>query len=451
MMNPAASPTGWMDALARPIWGINHILSYGQSLASGWEGWPALSTIPIGDSLMLGQSVRPQSESAPRWNPTGEARFEPLIATVQDVGTGRLLSADEVAHLPVSSATLGETVLEAAANDFRRRQAADPMAVLHRLLASSCGVGGRTLEQLSRGANPELFNRLRACVRAARETAAAAGATYGIVALLLLQGENNNWRLNGGTGDRAKYKALMARFVDDFAADVAAGIAVQDTRPAVFTYQTGGAYADDAMAVPQAQLEVALERPDVFLAAPVYPVTDKGGHLDANGYRWLGAQFGKVMHRVLTLGQDWRPLYPLSARLDGPVVAVEFHVPQPPLAWGRPFQGHHRRDFADKGFTVLDAEGVVPLARVELAGPTTVALTLQRRPAAGALLRYGDRSRHGGRGSLHDSDPAAAFDPYVFDASAGHRPSADQPDLNGRPYPLMNWCVAFAVPITAGV
>jgi hypothetical protein len=449
-MHPPPSPTGWTNALARPIWDINHVLAYGQSLSSGWEGWPALSVAPVGGSLMLGDSVRPRHEQAPDWIPSGAARFAPLVATVQDVGTGALLSPDAVARLPASSVALGETVLEAAVNDFRRRQAADPMAVLHRLLASSCGVGGRTLEQLSRGANPELFNRLRACVRAARQAATAAGASYGIVALLLLQGENNNWRLNGGTGDRAEYKALMARFVDDFAADVVGGIAAQDTPPAVFTYQTGGAYADDAMAVPQAQLEVALERPDVFLAAPVYPVTDKGGHLDANGYRWLGAQFGKVMHCVLTLGQDWRPLYPLSARLDGPVVVVEFHVPTPPLAWGRPFRGHRRCDLADKGFTVLDGEGVVKLARVELAGPTTVALILQRRPAGRALLRYGDQSRHGGRGSLHDSDPTVAFDPYVFDATTGHRLSASQPDLNGLPYPLMNWCVAFALPITPG-
>jgi hypothetical protein len=448
-MPSSPSRTGWTDVLARPIWGVNHVLAYGQSLSSGWEGWPALSTVPLFGSLMLGDSVRPRHEYAPDWTPLGAARFAPLVATVQDVATGTLLSPEQVARLPASSVALGETVLEAAVNDFRRRQAADPMAVLHRLLASSCGVGGRTLEQLSRGADPELFNRLRACVRLARQTAAAAGASYGVVALLLLQGENNNWRLAGGTGERVAYKTLMARLVDDFAADVVGEVAAQTSRPAVFTYQTGGAYADDAMAVPQAQLEVALERPDVFLAAPAYPVTDKGGHLDANGYRWLGAQFGKVMHRVLAQGEDWRPLYPLAARLDGARVVVEFHVPVPPLAWGRPFDGHQRRDFADKGFTVLDAAGVVGLARVELAGPTTVALTLQRPLGAGALLRYADQSRHGGRGSLHDSDAAAAFDAYVFDAATGHRASADQPDLNGRPYPLMNWCVAFAMPITA--
>jgi len=239
----------------------------------------------------------------------------------------------------------------------------------------------------------------------------------------------------------------MGRLLDDFLADVVAGVAGQRTPPAVFTYQTGGAYADDEMAVPQAQLELALERDGVFLAAPVYPVTDKGGHLDANGYRWLGAQFGKVMHRVLALGEDWRPLYPLRAWLEGSAVLAEFHVPRPPLAWGRPFQGHRRRELPDKGFTVLDTRGVVPLAGVELAGPARVAIRLRRRPEGGAVLRYADRSRHGGRGSLHDSDPAVAFDPYVFDAAAGHWPSADQPDLIGRPYPLMNWCVGFVMPI----
>ncbi len=51
-----------------------------------------------------------------------------------------------------------------------------------------------------------------------------------------------------------------------------------------------------------AQWEASVEIPGLFLAAPCYPVTDKGGHLDANGYRWLGAQFGKAMHAVLDLG-----------------------------------------------------------------------------------------------------------------------------------------------------
>ena len=434
---------------ARPVFGINHVFSYGQSLASGWEGWPALSVTPRRDSLMLGDSVRPAEENAPRWRPVGEMALRPLAATVQDVGSGALLAPQQVAGLALGNASLGETVLEAAVNAWRTGIEAVPDFIANgrRLLASSCGVGGRRIEQLSKGAQPELFNRLRDCATLARQAAATHGLSYGVVALLFLQGEHNNLGIDGGTSDRAEYKALLQRFYRDFIADIAFGIAGQTAPPAMFLHQTGGAYATDENAIPQAQLEAALEIPGCYLAAPAYPVTSKGGHLDANGYRWLGAQFGKVMHRVLSLGQDWKPLHPQWTALDGRRLLVHFHVPAPPLAWGRPFAGHRAVSPADQGFTVVDDTGVVPITAVELAGASSVRITLARPPGADAVLRYADRSRHGGRGALHDSDATISEDRYAYEPDAGHYSSADVPDLVGRPYPLNNWCVAFTQPI----
>jgi hypothetical protein len=198
-----------------------------------------------------------------------------------------------------------------------------------------------------------------------------------------------------------------------------------------------------------AQLDMALGLPGCFMVGPVYPVTDKGGHLDANGYRWLGAQFGKAMHRVLTLGEAWRPLYPLLAVQRGREVLVRFAVPVPPLAWGRPFAGHRAIDVADRGFTLTDAEGAVPVRDAVLTGPDAVALSLDRPPRGPATLRYADR-RHGGLGALHDSDATEAQDRYVFDPLTGHRASAEVAELVGRPYPLANWCVAFNIPVMPG-
>jgi hypothetical protein len=433
--------------LAQPVAGLNHVLAYGQSLSTGWEGWPALSLCPRGDSLMLGRSVRPVSEHAPHFVPVGGAALHPLVATVQDVATGGLLTAEQVAGLPERSPALGETVLEAAVNAYRsdllaaRGGAAEPA----RMLASACGVGGRTLEALSRGARPELFNRLRDCAALAKQ--AAAGQRYQVLALLLLQGEHNAWGLDGGTADRVAYRAMLVRLCLDIAAELAKGIAGQHMPPALFTYQTGGAYASDELGVAMAQLDVALAFPGCFMVGPAYPVTDKGGHLDANGYRWLGAQFGKVMHRVLTLGEAWRPLHPHSAALDGRTVRVRFAVPEPPLAWGRPFAGHQRVEVADRGFTFIDADGVVPVQELALTGPDSLALVLTRKPRPPASLRYADR-RHAGLGALHDSDATVAQDRYVFDPLTGHPASADVPELVGRPYPLMNWCVAFNIPFT---
>jgi hypothetical protein len=421
---------------------INHVIAFGQSLSSGWEGWPALSVRPRHDSLMLGRSVRPASEDAPDWAPVGEAAFHPLAATVQDHRSGRLLSPLETASLPRDAVALGETVLEAAVAEWRGRTRT--FAPPRRILASSAGVGGRTLEALSKGARPELFNRLRACARLARDLAQG---DYTIAALLMLQGEHNGRGLEGGTADRADYKALFLRFLADFDADVVQGVAGQALPPAVFTYQIGGVFADDAMGVAHAQLELALEQERVFLAAPVYPVTAKGLHLDANGYRWLGAQFGKVMHKVLTLGEDWRPLHPVSAELAAASVRIAFHVPVPPLAWGRPYVLHEARDWADKGFTVTDQDGVVPVQEAILA-ERHVMLHLARVPGPGAELRYADHTHHRGHGCLHDSDPTLAQDLYQFDPVSGHWPEANIAELVGKPYPLLNWCTSFRMPIT---
>jgi hypothetical protein len=435
--------------LARPSFDINHVIAYGQSLSSGWEGWPALSLRPQFNSLMLGNSVRPVHEDLPQWQPVGSVALQPLVATVQEIRSGALLSPEAVAALPQGSGALGETVLEGAVNAWRARLDAEPAFAMGQcaLLASSCGVGGRTLEQLSRNAKPELFNRLRECATTAKAVAAGHGLTYGVVAILFLQGENNSWGLNGGTADSETYCRLLQAFYRDFVTDIAMGVAGQGEVPAMFMYQTGGAYASNDQAIAQAQLDTALRMPGCYMVAPSYPVTAKGGHLDANGYRWLGAQFGKVMHRVLTLREDWMPLHPRRASLNGQSVAVEFHVPVAPLRWGRPFANRRRVDVRDQGFAVVDSAGQVPLLSVEICGETRVEITLARPCVGGAVLRYAGREGHGGRGCLHDSDASVADDCYIYDDATGHDPSANIADLVGRPYPLMNWCVGFSLPL----
>jgi hypothetical protein len=414
---------------------IEHVLSYGQSLSTGWDGWPVLSRAPRPGTLMLGGSVRGVDEAAPRWAPLGRLAFRPLIATAQDIRSGRLLPEDP----PPEGEILGETVLEGALAFWAARREARAGA----LLASACGVGGRTLEKLSRGAEPELFNRLRDCVRLAHLVARAEQRDYRIAAVLLLQGESNV--AGEGARERSAYKALLNRLIDDILGDLAAG---QGTPPAILLYQTSGAYAEDAMGVAQAQLELALARPGVFVVGPTYPYPETRGHMDGNGYRWLGAQFGKVLHRAVTLGEAWRPLHPTRARLVGQTVRLAFSVPHPPLAWGQPFVGLQRCHIADRGFTVLDATGPVPIADVSLDGAEAVALRLARPPAEGSLLvRYAERTRHHGRGMLHDSDPTVAEDAFVADFPGSRYTPADAAALGGRHYALVNWCAAFAMAV----
>jgi hypothetical protein len=362
-----------------------------------------------------------------------------LRATVQQHWGGPVMPPEAVAAMPMRDALLGETVLEAALNHWRARMPDDAGA----LLGSACGVGGRPIEALSRGAEPELFNRLRDCVRAARALAHAQGRSYGIAAIILMQGEHNDFAV-GGTSDSAHYAALVRRLYADVVEDVVHGIAGQDTAPALFTYQTGGLHATETNSIPQAQLETSLALPGCFMAGPCYPMPNKIDHLDANGYRWLGAQFGKVMHRVLSLGEAWQPLHPLAAVRDGDSVGIVFHVPHPPLAWGLPYLGHAATDIPDRGFALFDGEGEVPISAVMLAGPAEVRITAARPLHGRVRVRYASAARRG-HGCLHDSDPTTADDAYEYAAGRGHWPTADIPELVGKNYPLMNWGVAFTI------
>ena len=146
---------------ARPVWGYNHVISYGQSVSNGWEGWPALTTAPKYDNLMFGSSVRPLNEVSGDWVPLGSAQFSPLIAVNQTEGNNSsIVQASAAAALQPGDFTLGETQLEGGVNAFRKSQLqmrgllADPS---RRIVASSCGVGRRRHRGLEQGRQPRVL------------------------------------------------------------------------------------------------------------------------------------------------------------------------------------------------------------------------------------------------------------------------------------------------------
>ena len=439
---------------ARPEWTFNHVIAYGQSLSSGWEGWPALSVEQRHDSLMIGESVHGTSESGPRFEPAGREAFHPLVATVMSNGSkGALLAPEAVAALAPGNAALGETVLEGALDFWRGRQLALRLArgdasFPGRFVATSTGVGGRSIEQLGYGKGP--FGRPVTAAAAGRRLAEAAGGSYGVAALLWLQGEGNSVGQDC-TNDRAEYVRLTEALQVDFNREVATGVAGQARMPAVFTHQVSGIYVRDAsqMSIPMAQLDCAYTLPDWFMVGPSYPVTEKGGHLDPNGYRWLGQQFGKVMHQVLDLGEGWKPLHPLRATLRGCQVLVDFHAPHPPLVFSPCCRRPAPVEFADGGFSVSDAAGRIGVVAAAVVAETSVLLMLERAPGADPVLWYADQTVHGGYGNLRDSDPAEASRDYEWREGSGQYPAARIAALMGRPYPLWNWCIAFRIPLEA--
>ncbi|HHP1926626.1 hypothetical protein SL992_28160, partial [Klebsiella pneumoniae] len=154
--------------IERLVFALSMIIWYGQSLSTNQEGYPALSKTPYSNlgNLMLGKSPRPNTRTGAGFTPVGSAILNPLKAVVQSGDGSYVMSDADVAALPAGSGNEGEGAV-AAVNMLRMlflRQAAlltDPSRLL---VLASCGVNGRTVEALSKGADPELYNRIREAV-----------------------------------------------------------------------------------------------------------------------------------------------------------------------------------------------------------------------------------------------------------------------------------------------
>lgn len=431
----------------------NHIITYGQSLASAAEGWPALSVAPRYDNLMIGQSPRSAAFSGAAFKPVGEAAFTPLRAVVQQKSNAAVvLDADKVSKLAPQAQEEGESVEVGALNMARRLylhhlgRDTDPD---HLFVASNASTSGRSIAQLSKSGGTNEYLRVTQAVDQAKALADAQQASYSISAFFWLQGEYDYSHTNGGKNDKDYYKTKLRQLRDDLYADTAKAIAGQEKMPAFFSYQTDAksSVKDGSLAVGMAQWELAQEEPGWYLVGPVYPYTDKGVHLSANGYRWFGQMLGKVYHRVVIERKGWTPLAPRQATLDGRDVLIDYHVPHPPLMFDQPYLGHQARDVKNKGFVLRDDRGEVPIEAVNIVADTVVRLRAGRDFSGQPRISYAGHEV-GGAGQLRDSDPMRA------DATYEYLPDLMPAEANikalvHQPYPLHNWSIAFDIEVDA--
>ncbi|HHV4959170.1 TPA: hypothetical protein ACUI9B_005279, partial [Klebsiella pneumoniae] len=367
--------------IARPVYDYNILITDGQSLSNGTEGWAALSkdiraTLNIN---MLGDSVRPKNENGSTFTPLNGAEIRSARAVVQDLiappDGGNLMTDEAVAALPRGANNFGETVDIGAMWMWREMQlqfrglATDE----RKIVAVNCGVGGQIIERLSKGHSWGFYNRIISAVTQIKAIADAEGKTCGVVGFLYLGNEYNYDSTKGGATDRAEYRALLRKLIDDVITDTTA-ITGQTELPLTVLYQTSGSWTRDStnMSIGEAQLDICAADANVMMASPAYAVTDKGGHLDANGYRWLGMQFGKVLHRAIDRRQNWRPLQPLSVTLSGTFLRADFLVWSPPLQFRSCYVGSSPTTYAAKGFRVTDDAGDVPVTRVDIVADTVV-------------------------------------------------------------------------------
>ncbi|HBX7882431.1 TPA: hypothetical protein MIG76_19395 [Klebsiella pneumoniae] len=437
--------------IERLVFALSMIIWYGQSLSTNQEGHPALSKTPYSNlgNLMLGNSPRPNTRTGAGFTPVGSATLNPLKAVVQSGDGSYVMSDADVAALPAGSGNEGEGAV-AAVNMLRTlflRQAAllaDPSRLL---VLASCGVNGRTVEALSKGADPELYNRIREAVSKIKAIADGENKAFGIGAFCFLQGE---WNYNPGYGGdytREGYKAKVRQLYNDVITDFCAG----QRPPAMFTYQTGGKYTIDTyeLAIGMAQLDMATEGGNIYGVCPSYPFPNgDSGHLTSNGYRWMDMYFGKVMFRVLVLGEGWEPLHCTGVEVQDDYALLNYAVPYPPLQWGTPYVGRTATTYADKGYRATDENGTLDITAAEIVADTVVKLTFSRRVSGTIKIWYADKTSHNGNGCLKDSDPFLATENYVYTAGSGQYADENIPELVDKPYPLENWAWAQIIETT---
>ncbi|HDU4809995.1 TPA: hypothetical protein RFT97_001074 [Klebsiella pneumoniae subsp. pneumoniae] len=449
-----------VTGIQRPVFDYNLVITDGQSLSTGTEGWAALSTVAFEaeNLLMFGDSVRPSTDRATggsTWNPLGGSALKPLKAVTQSIGGGSIQTDAEVSALAPGAVNEGETVDVGAVNFWRQLQndfhgvSVDPA---RKIIVLNCGVQGRTVEELSKGHPYNHYNRVIEAVTKVKSYIASQqpGATVGIVAFLYMQGEWNYWTSTTGTHDRATFLELTKQLRTDLITDCAYSICGQKLPPAWITYQTGGSYTDDTynLAIGMAQLDMAEQVPGCYLATPVYQVTDKNGHLDPNGYRWAGMQFGKVLHRILDRGLDWKPMKPIKvARYSDDEILACFNTPSPPAKFKETYVVNTATMYPNKGFLVTDANGVVGVSSVTTVGQATLSVKLSAPATGDVYLWYAPKTTYNGNGNLCDSDSTIAPYNYEYHAGSGQYPSANIAALVDKPYPLENWCCAFRIKV----
>ncbi|MCD9939043.1 hypothetical protein LVT03_04420, partial [Klebsiella pneumoniae] len=233
--------------IARPVYDYNILITDGQSLSNGTEGHPALSKA-IRAALninMLGDSVRPKNENGSTFTALNGAEIRPARAVVQDLiappDGGNLMTDEAVAALPRGANNFGETVDIGAMWMWREMQlqfrglATDE----RKIVAVNCGVGGQIIERLSKGHSWGFYNRIISAVTQIKAIADAEGKTCGVVGFLYLGNEYNYDSTKRGTTDRAEYRALLRKLIDDVITDTTA-ITGQTEPPLTVLYQTSG-------------------------------------------------------------------------------------------------------------------------------------------------------------------------------------------------------------------
>ncbi len=377
---------------------LTHIIHMGQSLGAGEQSLPIIT------------------DSA-----TGFGNLKFLIGTHTWSNSNypdrpELRKSDLFSFVPLTAQRRGgegETIANGMADHLSQTIKKDKFSNIN-FLFSYAGQGGRYLRELDkihddakdprsgvRQSKGGYYKTSIDDVIRAKKTANGMGLPYSVFAISWMQGEaNGTLRINRWDSIRNReealgiYKTDLINLKNDYQKDIK-NITGQLNSIPFFTYQTAGNFAGIA------QLQACDQEKGMYMVGPTYMLPNAenshfengnkvlhgdGIHLTADGERWLGEQFGKVMRKVIIEKKRWQPLRPVKSWYDPSkmTVIVKFHIPNPPLNLDTTWLPKQGNGF---GFVVYDkANKVYEIQKVLILGSDMVSISLVHPIAKGTEL-----------------------------------------------------------------
>ncbi len=386
---------------AKELTTVTHIVHMGQSLGAGEQSLPVITDTATGfGNLRFSMGTHTWTQNSypdyPELRKAENFSFVSLTA-VQRGGEGETIANGMCDHLTQSISNLHAKQVN--------------------FLFSYAGQGGRYIRELnklhddakdlragSRRSGGGYYKTSIDDVKRAKRTADSLQIGYSVFGITWMQGEaNGTRRLNRWDSiltlqeATAIYKSDLIQLKNDYQQDIKA-ITGQKQKIPFFTYQTAGDLAGIA------QLQATDQEKDMFMIGPTYMLSnaensyyysrDKlvhgdGIHLTADGERWLGEQFGKVMRKVIIEGKDWHPLRPLKAwyKENENAVYIQFHVPEPPLMIDTSFLPRQDKGL---GFDIYDEKNRRhAIEKVDIIGNNELKISLASALPAGVSFFAG--------------------------------------------------------------
>ena len=413
-----AANTFRVSTLQRPRKKLNIYIIYGQSYSVGADSERVLSTQQLFGNLTLGTDPRGQNwwSTATQYtfSPTGGNVLRPLIETGVETPVSGLIDSLKWLH----NENMG------VEND-----------TIHIFAGAATGVSATSIAQLSEGANPERYNRLRTALSGFADAANAAGYDACVAGVIYIQGEADN------TGSYDVYYAALQNLFNQINGTVKQYFP-NNKDVDFFIGQMGGYFVVDTnnQAIPRAQMDFCDNNPNAHFVGPyaMLPCPSSGYHLLSNSYRWFYSNIAKAVHKVMQ-GYEQTTFRINSVRHKKNELIVGFNVPFPPLKFRDAYIKQTAVMFNDKGFTVKDAAGTISGSglTVDIVAPTVIKITCYRPLSGDVRLTLGDQAQHSGRHNIADSDPSLSM--FKWEINTDTSAPDYIPALNGINYPLYNW------------